>query len=115
MERVDEIGVERVEGTGIVGSEGKRVDTFVCLLLTMAFLTGCNILNTTFDGGFVSPFEGRCGTACAGGGFGDEQAAGDKGEREIVFVANLLTTSFFIDCIGLGTVRNDGLALFIKG
>ena len=104
-----------VGDTGVVGSKGKREAVLVTRLLTTAFLTGSVILNTTFDGGFVSPFEGRCGTACAGGGFGDEQAAGDKGEHEIVFVANLLTTSFFIDCIGLGTVRNDGLALFIEG
>ena len=125
MTHVDEMGAERVEGTGIVGSEGKREAALVTCLLTTAFLTGCigldvacnvglgstcisclglsiegweavahvetagaehvrgtgivtafltgcDILNTTFDGGFVSPFEGRCGTVRAGGGFGNE-------------------------------------------
>ena len=46
---------------------------------------------------------------------GGTWTVGNEGEHGIVFIANLLTTSFFIDCIGLGTVRNDGLALFIKG
>ena len=90
--RVDGMSVGCVGDAGIVGRKGERVDALVTRLLTTAFLTGCNILNTAFDGGFVSPFEGRCGTACAGGGFGDEQAAGDKGERIDSSICSLLTT-----------------------
>ena len=96
MARVDGMSVGCVGDIRIVGSKGERVDALVTRLLTTAFLTGCNILNTTFDGGFVSPFEGQCGTACAGKGFGDEQAAGDKGERIAVLVCSLLMTVLLI-------------------
>ena len=94
--RVDEMGTERVRGTGIVRSKGEHVDALVTRLLTTAFLIGCcTVFDTIFDGGFVSPFEGQGGTACVGGSFGDEQAAGDKGERIGLSICSLLTTILF--------------------
>ena len=75
---------------------GEHDFALVCLLLTATFLTGCCIVfNTTFDGGFVLPFEGRGRTACAGmagGHFGNVMVAGNIGEHIITSVCLLLMT-----------------------
>ena len=95
MARIDATGAECVGGVGITGNEGKRGAVFVARLLTTAFLIGCVGFNAIGDGNFVSLFVGRGRVACAemaGGAFGDEHIAGNKGDRIDSSICSLLTT-----------------------
>ena len=102
--RVDEMGAERVEGTGIVGSEGKREAALVTRLLTTAFLTGCIGLDVACNVGLGSTRISCLGLSIEGWEAvarvetaGAERVGGtgivrSKGERVDTLVCLLLTT-----------------------
>ena len=100
MARIDATGAGCVRGVRIIGNEGKRGAVFVVRLLMTAFLIGCVGFNAIGDGNFISLFDGRGRVACAemaGGAFGDERIAGNKGERIDSSICSLLTTVLLID------------------
>jgi hypothetical protein len=115
--RIDEMGVECVKGTGIVGSEGKREAVLVTGLLTTAFLTGCIGLDVACNVGLGSTHISCLGLSIEGweavarvetAGVGILTAATGTGEHDFVLVHLSLTATFLTGCCIVFDTTFDG-------